>query len=125
MKKEELIENLENYSSYYQRSIIFNLCLKLIKGTDENDPDFKEVLDDETGEQIVDLFVDCYDEKDFLEFLNKNDFDLFNNYRYSDRVYRSDYSSDQDFKENSGAYYGDDIGCLLYNEATGCYVKSW
>ena len=70
MKKEQLIENLENYSSYYKRSVIFNLCLKLIKGTDENDPDFKEVLEDETGEQIVDLFVDCYDEKDFLEFLN-------------------------------------------------------
>lgn len=125
MKKEQLIENLENYSSYYQRSIIFNLCLKLIKGTDENDPDFREVLEDETGEQIVDLFVDCYDEKSFLEFLNNNDFDLFNNYRYSDRVYRSDYSSDEDFKENSGAFDGDDPDCLLYNEATGCYVKSW
>ena len=32
---------------------------------------------------------------------DKNDFDLFNNYRYSERVYRSDYSSDEDFKENS------------------------
>ena len=75
MKKEQLIENLENYSSYYQNNIIFNLCLKLIKGTDENDPDFKEVLEDETGEQIIDLYVKNYDEKDFLEFLNKNDFD--------------------------------------------------
>lgn len=125
MKKEQLIENLENYGSYYERNVIFNLCLKLIKGTDENDPDFKEVLEDETGEQIVELFVDCYDEKAFLEFLNKNDFDLFNNYRYSDRVYRSDYSSDEDFKENSGAFYEGEPDCLLYNEATGCYVKSW
>ena len=58
-----------------------------------------KVLEDETGEQIVDLFVECYDEKDFLEFLNKNDFDLFNNYRYSERVYRSDYSSDEDFRK--------------------------
>ena len=125
MKKEQLIENLENYGSYYQNNIIFNLCLKLIKGTDENDPDFKEVLEDETGEQIVELFVDCYDEKAFLEFLNKNNFDLFNNYRYSDRVYRSDYSSVQDFKENSGAFYEGEPDCLLYNKATGCYVKSW
>lgn len=125
MKKEQLVENLENYSSYYQRSIIFNLCLKLIKGTDENDSDFKEVLEDETGEQIVELFVDCYDEKTFLEFLNNNDFDLFNNYRYSDRVYRSDYSSEQDFKENSGAFYEGEPDCLLYNENTGCYVKNW
>lgn len=125
MKKEQLIENLENYSSYYQRNIIFNLCLKLIKRTDENDPDFKEVLEDETGEQIVELFVDCYDEKDFLDFLNRNDFDLFNNYRYSDRVYRSDYSSEQDFKENSGAFDEGEPDCLLYNETTGCYVKSW
>lgn len=125
MKKEQLIENLENYGNYYQRNIIFNLCLKLIKETNENDPDFKEVLQDETGEQIVELFVDCYDEKAFLEFLNNNDFDLFNNYRYSDRVYRNDYSSEQDFKENSGAFCGDDIDCLLYNENTGCYVISW
>ena len=125
MKKEQLIENLENYSSYYKRSIILILCLKLIKGTDENDPDFKEVLEDETGEQIVELFVGCYDEKAFLEFLYKNNFNLFNNYRHSERVYRSDYSSEQDFKENSGAFYKGEPDCLLYNETTGCYVKSW
>ena len=74
------------------------------------------------------LSIELLEKKKHLDkILNntKDDFDLFNNYRYADIVYRSDYSSDQDFKENSGAFYGDDIDCLLYNESTGCYVKSW
>lgn len=127
MTKKEFINQLEELNSYnfYSKSVIFQIVLKLVKGTDENDADFKEVLEDETGEQIINLFLDCYTEKDFLKWLGDNDFNLFNNYRYADKVYKSDYESEDDFKENSGCFYGDDIDCLLYNEKTGVYIKSW
>ena len=99
--------------------------LRLVESTDENDTDFKEVLKDEMGEEIINLFMGSYDEKSLLKWLSDNNFDIFNNYRYSDRVYRDDYESDEDFIENSGAFYMGEPDCLMYNKKTGCYVISW
>ena len=86
MLKEDLIKELEE-SRYISNSVIGRLCIKLIEGYDENDPDFSEVLKDEMGFNIVYLFVDCYDTTQFLKWLDDNDFDLFNNYRYADKRY--------------------------------------
>ena len=86
MLKEDLIKELKE-SRYIYKSVIGKLCIKLIEGYDENDPDFSEVLKDEMGFNIVYLFVDCYNGTQFLNWLIDNDFDLFNNYRFSDRRY--------------------------------------
>lgn len=127
MTKQEFINQLEdlNKHNYYSNNAIFQLILKLVKGTDENDLDFKEVLKDEMGLEIINLLLDCYNSEDFLKWLSENDYDIFNNYRYCEKVYKSDYENDEDFKENSGCFYGDDIDCLFYNEKTGVYIKSW
>lgn len=123
--KEQLIEKLQGWSDYYQQQSIFKLLLRLVESTDENDSDFKQVLADEMGEEIIRLFMDCYDTEELLKWLDNNDYDLFMDYRYSDRIYRDDYESDEDFEENSGAFYKGDVDCLMYNEKTGCYVKTW
>ena len=123
--KQELIEKLEGWSNYYTNEPMFDILLKLVKGTDEDDDDFKEVLEDEMGEEIIRLFMECYDEKSLLKWLSDNNFDIFNDYRNSDRVYRDDYDSDEDFIENSGAFYMGEVDCLMYNKKTGCYVIRW
>lgn len=125
MTKKELLYTLDNYWDYYQNKPIFGLIKKLVETTDENDVDFKEALNDGMAEEIINLFLDCYNDSDFMQWLNDNDFDLFNGYRFADRVYRNDYESDEDFIENSGAFYNGEPDCLMYNKETGCYVISW
>ena len=115
MKKEELIEKIEG-SNYLMSHARAKLILNLIKGLDDDDQDLANVLEDETGLAIVELLVDCYDEKSLLEWLEKQDFNPFNNYRYAEVVRLSDYEDFEDFKENSGAFYRGDPDCLIYHE---------
>ena len=123
--KQQLIEKLQNLNGWYQKQPTFDFLLRLVKATDEDDEDFKEVLEDEMGEEIIRFFLDCYDSESLLKWLSDNNFDLFNDYRHSDRVYRDDYDSDEDFIENSGAFYMGEVDCLMHNEKTGCYVIRW
>ena len=123
--KQQLIEKLQNLNEWYQKQPTFAILLKLVKATDEDDEDFKEVLEDEMGEEIITLFLEGYDSEGLLKWLSENNFDLFNNYRFADRVYRDDYESDEDFIENSGAFYMGEEDCLMYNKNTGCYVIRW
>lgn len=109
MTKQELLEKLEERN----QTPILSLMIKLIKGTDENDADFKEVLADDMGEPIVDLFLDCYDEKSFLEWLAKYDWDLFANYRYAETYPAEDLTEEE--KEDY----------LMCNYDQTVYVKSW
>ena len=125
MLKENLIESLED-SYYISHSEVGKLCIKLIRGYDENDLDFSEVLHDEMGFDIIQLFVECYDGTQFLNWLIDNDFDLFNNYRFSDRRYSNDYTSYEEFKkDNEDIFYEDVPDCLFINEDTGVYVYKW
>ena len=125
MFKNELIESLED-SYYISHSEVGRLCIKLIRGYDENDLDFSEVLHDEIGFDIIQLFVDCYNTLDFINWLIDNNFDLFNNYRFSDRRYSNDYASYEEFKEaNEDIFCQGEPECLLINEDTGVYVYKW
>ena len=119
------IEELEK-SGCIPNSEIEKLSVKLIEGHDENDLDFSEVLQDEMGYNIIELLVDCYDTLQFIKWLDDNDFDLFNNYRFSDRRYLNDYNSFEDFKkDNEDIFYKDEPDCLFYNPDTGVYVHTW
>lgn len=90
-KKQELIERVEGWlfageEAKAQQALI----IKLLKGTDCTDPDFKEALEDETAESIISLDMDCYDLAGFVKWLAGHDFDLFVDYRYADKVALSD-----------------------------------
>ena len=125
MFKNELIESLER-NHYISHSEVGKLCIKLIRGYDESDADFIEVLTDEMGYNIVELFVECYDGTQFFNWLIDNDYDLFNNYRFSDRRYLNDYGSYEEFKkDNEDIFYDDEPDCLFINEDTGVYVYKW
>lgn len=121
MTKKELLYNLDTEYDFVDRPI-YSLIKKLIEETDENDLDFKEVLNDGMGENIVGLLLSYYTDIQLLIWLRDVDFDIFNEYRFAKKVYRDDYESEEDFIENSGAFYEGILSCLMYNEETGCYV---
>ena len=125
MTKEMLLQELEEMRPYYYDSKVKDLCIKCVRMYKDNDVDLKAVLESGLGVDIIRFIVECYEYTDFCVWLCENDFDIFKDFRYADIVYREDYESEEDFKENSGVYYGDDIDCLLYNEDLGVYVKSW
>lgn len=86
-KKNELIERVSNWSVYGEEGEAQKqLILKLIKGTDTNDVDFSQALEDGTAESIIQLDLDCYDLTDFIVWLSKHNFDLFIDYRFANTI---------------------------------------
>lgn len=144
-KKLELIEKVENWNTRGEEGeAMQSLIIKLLKGTDCTDPDFKEALEDGTAEAIISLDLDCYNLADFVKWLARNDFDLFINYRYADKAFLVDvikeaeetgeapdccYNFDiDDFKElktkeEKGEYIKDHFDGLLYSDEV--LVISW
>lgn len=124
--KAELIESLESYRT---QSPELQLIIKLIKGTETSDPDFREALEDQMAEPIVNLFLDCYDSSDFLKWLANNDFDLFVNYRYSERIYLENYDDVAAMMaDNESYFYGDsvdDFDGLMVNDNKTVFVYQW
>jgi len=144
-KKQELINNVEGWlyageEARAQQALI----IKLLKGTECTDPDFKEALEDGTAESIISLDMDCYDLAGFVKWLANHDFDLFVDYRYADKVALSDviqetetsgetpaccYDFDiEEFKKlpdeiAKGDYIKDHFDGLLYSDNT--LVISW
>lgn len=117
MTKEELVERLEN-NSWLNKSPRGKLIIKLVKGTEETDPDFKKALEDDMCEAIIDLDMDCYDDTDFLKWLANHDFDLFVDYRFAETMTREEmieeYSEDED-----------EWDWLIHNDDCSIYVKRW
>lgn len=92
--KNELIDTLE---SYIFNSARLNFLIKLIKGTEADDLDFAEVLEDGTAVQLIDLLLDCYDSTEFIEWLDRMNYKIFRDYRFSTRVYRA-HESDEEWQ---------------------------
>lgn len=116
MTKEALIERLKN-SKYYASQPKGKLIIKLVKGTDEADPDFKQALEDDMAEAILDLYMDCYSDSDFLEWIAKHDFDLFVDYRSADVKTREEMFEDYETEE--------EFDYLMVNEDETKYVVRW
>lgn len=120
--KQDLIDKLEGYRSYYNNSQL-QLIVKLIEGTQVDDPDFKQALNDGVAEQIVDLFLECYAADEFITWLANYGFDLFRDYRFAN-VYRlEDGYTMEEIKE--ACFYEDEFDGLMCNEEKGVYVASW
>lgn len=83
MKKQEFINQLEELNKYYyySKSVIFKLILKLVKGTDENDEDLKEVLKDDVGIGIIDYFVTNYNIYELNKWLENHEYYIFSKYK--------------------------------------------
>ena len=144
-KKAELIEAVENWTCRGEEGEAMQaLIIKLLKGTECTDPDFREALEDGTAEYIISLDIDCYTLADFVKWLAKHDFDLFIDYRYAEKKDLSDaikeildyneepsycYNFDlEEFKvleseEEKGNYIKDHFDGLLYSDNT--LVISW
>lgn len=127
-KKEELIETVEGWlyageEAKAQQALI----IKLLKGTDCDDPDFKEALEDGTAESIISLDLDCYDLREFVKWLYHHDFDLFVDYRYADKVALSDVIQEtEESGEAPACCYGFDIEefkALDDDTEKGDYIK--
>lgn len=114
MTKQELLDILDNYRESPELALI----IKLIKGTEESDPDFSLALEHGTALQIINLFLDCYTSKDLLDWLAKHNFDLFVDYRFSDYEYLDDIEDEEERQEKID-------NALFYNEETGIIVHSW
>ena len=79
MKKTELLELLEELEkiSYYANHANFKLINYLLQSYNE-DAEELEVLTKEIARQAIDLFLDCYTPADLIEWLAKNDWNVFN-----------------------------------------------
>lgn len=117
MTKQNLLNVLENYS-FYQDNPEFNLIVKLIKGTSEDDPDFKDALEYGFAEQIVNLFLDCYCGSNFIRWLNEHDFDLFDSFRFADIAFKEDYESEEEWEDAKN-------NALMINDDKTAVCLSW
>ena len=114
MKKEELL-NILNTVNYYSESAEAQLLKKLIVGTPEEEPDFKEALRTDFALDIINLFLECYSSADLLDWLSKHNFDPFIDFRYADIVEVEEIDPEELEAEQENA--------LFYNEKYIC--RSW
>lgn len=120
MTKEELVFELENVeSNYYTHNPIYNLIVKLIKGTNENDPDLKQVMEDKMYFSIIDLMLECYTKEDAIDWLDKHDWDVFVDYRFAITKTRDEMIADYGDEDED---YWDYTMC---NEDRTIFVIEW
>ena len=124
-KKQELITLLQD------KTFQLSLVLKLLMGTDVDDKDFKQVLTDGVGDQIIKLLVSDFTKEELQRFLEKYKCNLFKDYSNSDIVYLNEYTDfDELIDNNEDLFDVDDEGNYQFsgqmmNEDTGTYVRSW
>ena len=128
IKKAGLIESVEGWTFRGEEGQAMQaLIIKLLKGTDASDPDFKEALEDGTAEAIINLDLDCYNLADFVKWLSKHDFDLFIDYRHADKVALVDVikSTEEDQEAPSCCYNFqlEECNSLETEEEKGDYIK--
>ena len=128
-KKQELIERVEGWlfageEAKAQQALI----VKLLKGTDCTDADFKEALEDGTAENIISLDMDCYTLSGFVKWLAEHDFDLFIDYRFAEKKDLSEAIYEIEHYDAKPSYcYNfdlDEFKALESEEEKGDYIKN-
>jgi hypothetical protein len=119
MEKQEMIKKLEEMEKipYYNNSR-FNLLKKLCLGLDDDDEDLTEIyLTPTIFEKIIELFIDCYNEIELLNWLSNNDYNPINNFRYAEIREYCEIDDDEltEVLDN----------CLFYDENNEIIVISW
>ena len=120
MKKSELLDLLDELEkiSYYSNHSNFKLIKKLLKDYDKDAKEL-EVLTKNIVRQIIDLFVDCYTPGDFINWLDKNDWNLFHNIHNAEIKEYSELRGDELIKILRNGNY------LFNDEENEILVLSW
>src|SRR5690606_11098684 len=96
MKKTELLELLDELDSipYYAKNSNFKLISILFKDYDEDAAELKAITKN-IAKQVIELLLDCYTPKDLIDWLEANDWYVFNNIQHSEIVEYSELGEDQ------------------------------
>lgn len=116
MLKSELMEVLESLDNipYYKQSNKYQLIRKLLLSIDKNDVDLEAIPSKNILTQIIDLFIDCYDEKDLLDWLARHHYDVLSDFRFSDITYYDEVTNDEELEEiKENALFIDDQNGIL------------
>lgn len=119
MKLNEMKEKLEQLEkiAYYNKSIQFMIIKKyLLEDRKEDDADMLE-LTENLLEQIIDLFMDCYNMEDLMKWLDKHSYDPIIDFRHAEIYEYSELESEEleRLKDN----------CLFNDEENEILVISW
>ena len=71
----------------------------LIEKMPEDDPDKKEAELHGFIEPIIELFTECYDSQQLVEWLNEHNMEPLADFRYADIRERSEYDTEEDWEE--------------------------
>ena len=120
MTKKELLELLERLGkhNYYSNNSNFKLISKLLKDYEENSKELESITVN-IANQVIDLLLDCYTTNDLVDWLEVNDWNVFNNIHYSDIREYEEFEEDE-LQEilNNGDY-------LFNDEDEKVLVISW
>ncbi len=96
MKKTELLQLLDELESinYYANNSNFRLINKLLRSY-EDDSEELETITKNIARQIIDLLLDCYTTSDLVDWLERNDWNVFNNIQHSEIVEYSELEADE------------------------------
>lgn len=110
MEKYELMEKLEEMDDieYYYNNPEFQLLYKLCQAIEEGDSDLNE-LTPNLVENIIDLLLDCYRAEDLFTFLERQNWNPFENFRFADIQLFDEYDNEEDLEEaKENALFVDD-----------------
>jgi hypothetical protein len=114
MKKE--LEKLEKIE-YYKKSITFTIIKKyLLEDRAEDDGDML-ALTPSLLNQIVDLFIDCYNIEDLMKWLSAHNYDPIIDFRYADIQEYGDFEPEELEEAKND--------CLFNDEENEILVMSW
>ncbi|MDY0140073.1 MAG: hypothetical protein RBR50_10255 [Candidatus Izemoplasmatales bacterium] len=114
MKKE--LEELEKIE-YYEKSIAFTIIKKyLLEDRAEDDGDMS-ILTTTLLNQIIDLFIDCYNIEDLMKWLSAHNYDPIIDFRYADIREYGDFEPEELEEAKND--------CLFNDEENEILVMSW
>ena len=116
MKKSELLQLLDELEaiSYYANHSNFKLIKYLLKDYDEDAEELKAITKN-IARQIIDLLLDCYTASDLIEWLEINDWNVFNNIQHSEIVEYSELERDEldEILDNNNYLFNDEENEIL------------
>ena len=120
MKLNEMINKLEELEKieYYNKSITFMIIKKyLLEDRAEDDGDMS-ILTTTLLNQIIDLFIDCYNIEDLMKWLSTHNYDPIIDFRYAAIREYGDFESLEELEIAKN-------DCLFNDEENEILVISW
>ena len=89
----------------------------LLEDRQEDDPDM-QALTPQLLEQVIQLFIDCYDTENLMLWLESHDYDPIIDFRFSERYEYEEFESVEELEEAKE-------NCLFNDEVNKIIVMSW